>query len=112
MRLTHPTKKNAYEIAVDLTRKFTKTQSPCPVCNVIHTHKTYHILFNDQGVAYVSMGVFRGLRRANALDQPGGMQVESYVEKPPRVVLGTRTGKARRVPERESTIIYHTDGGK
>ncbi len=90
--VVHASKRNAFEVVIDLNRPYNGPDSlrtiPCPTCNVIHHHKTYHIMLDAQGRNVVSPGVYRGLRHAGM----GDLQVETHTKTPPDQVLGTRSG--------------------
>lgn len=70
--------------------------SKCVVCQVVHTHKTYHLNVDAKGRALVSEGVLAGLRRAGVIvnfddEQPGNPKVFLYdgpVDHPPPIVVG------------------------
>ncbi len=104
IRVSHPSKRNAFEIVVDYTRPLPANQMPCPTCQKIHTHKTYHIYLGDEGTAIVSPGVFRGLQNGGM----GDLVVESHVKKPPTQVLGGGGGMMGLVPTRPRIEAYHS----
>lgn len=110
--VTHPTKRNSYEIVIDLNRPFegpnTLRTNICPTCHAIHHHKAYHILLNGDGRAVVSPGVFQGLKRAKAFGDPKGLAVEAHTTKPPKQTLGTKGGMMGLVPTRDEVTIYHS----
>lgn len=103
VRVCHPSKRNAFEVVTNLREPLHPPHLQCPTCGVKHTHKTYHIMLNDQGAAVVSPGVFEGLQNAGM----GDLYVESHVEKPPNQVLGTKGGMMGLVPTRPQVTIYH-----
>ncbi len=114
--VTHPTKRNAFEIITDLNRPYidghgdpvnVSLLNNCPTCNTIHQYKTYHIMLNGDGRAVVSPGVFQSLRNAKAFNDPAGLAVEAHTKTPPNQVLGTKGGMMGLVPSREAITIYH-----
>ncbi len=109
--VTHPTKRGVFEIVTDLDRPFEGPASlrtnVCPTCQTVHHHKTYHILLNGEGRAVVSPGVFQGLKKAKAFNDPNGLAVEAHTPKPPKQVLGTKGGMMGLVPQRDEVTIYH-----
>lgn len=109
--VVHPTKRNAFEIVTDMNRPYQGPVNPdavpCPTCNVVHQHKTYHILLNGEGRAVVSPGVFQGLKSAKAFNDPKGLSIEAHTKKPPNQVLGTKGGMMGLVPSRDEVTIYH-----
>ncbi len=110
--VTHPTKRNAFEVVIDFNRPFEGPESlrtnVCPTCETVHHFKTYHILLNGDGRAVVSPGVFQGLKRAKAFNDPQGLAVESHTKKPPKQILGTKGGMMGLVPHRDEVTIYHS----
>ena len=106
--VTHPTKRNVFEVVTDLERPYTSPNTnQCPTCQTVHQFKTYHILLNGEGRAVVSPGVFQGLKHAKAFNDPKGLAVEAHTEKPPKQVLGTKGGMMGLVPSRQEVTIYH-----
>ena len=108
--VTHPTKRNAFEIVTDLNRPYQSKNLnpiPCPTCQIVHQHKTYHIMLNGDGRAVVSPGVFQSLKRAKAFNDVDGLAVEAHTDKPPNQVLGTKGGMMGLVPSRDKMTIYH-----
>ena len=116
--LYHPTKRDAFEIVTDVNRPYIDGHGKpisldllnvCPTCQVKHQHKTYHIMFNSEGRAVVSPGVFRSLQQANAF-KSGSMAIESHTDSPPNQVLGTKNGMMGLVPSRRPPVtIYHSE---
>lgn len=100
----HPTKRNAFEIVVDFDRPILgdpRTFGKCPTCNTVHFYKSYHILVNDAGQAFLSPEVMRNVRRAGM----GDLRILKHTTKPPTVVVGTKGGVMGPVPQR--TVIKH-----
>jgi len=115
--ITHPTKRDAFEVVTDMKRPFIDGQGKpvpmstlivCPTCKELHPFKTYHIMLNGEGRAVVSPGVFNGLKQANAF-HADGLGIESHTDNPPNQVLGTKGGMMGLVQTRpDPVIIYHS----
>ena len=105
-KVKHLTKRNAFEVITDFQRPFlgdTSTFHKCPACQVVHYHKTYHIMLNGDGFAVLSPQVYRGVMAAGM----GGLLLVDHTDTPPTVVLGTKDGAMAPVPQRDTTVIYH-----
>ncbi len=114
--ITHPTKRDAFEVVVDMKRPFIdgfgkpvpiSTLNVCPTCQVLHPFKTYHIMLNSEGRAVVSPGVFQSLKAAGAF-HADGLAIQAHTDNPPNQVLGTKGGMMGLVQTKpDPVIIYH-----
>lgn len=95
IQITHPTMRSVVALVTDQTRPY-KTPLMCPICRVIHTHKSLHIQLNDAGQALVSEGVLASLRRSGAIDAPGGFRVTGSTKNPPALLISSRVTRAEQ----------------
>lgn len=83
IRLHHDTLRNC-TVAVECKRGYRQPYQ-CPLCNVIHTHKTVHLTLDNEGDVVVSTGVWnKDLKNHPNLH----LAYANDVASPPALVIG------------------------
>ena len=109
IQITHPTLKSVTAVVTDPARPY---QVPflCPTCHVIHEHKTLHIGLDDRGSCLVSAGVLESLKKAGAIDTPGGFRVTGHTNNPPALTI-SRGMSRDEIDFRNRAQTIHNTGG-
>ena len=102
IKLHHESARNSV-VAVECFRTY---QGPydCPLCGIVHHHKTVHLHLDNEGDVIVSRGVWDDLKDVPLLPFSYGADVK----KPPAVIL-SMNGPA---PDGEREIIHHAFEGR
>lgn len=69
VRVTHPTLRNERLVLVDADRPYGVPYA-CPICGLVHTHKTYHLELDAEGGTTVSAEVAATIERLGMTAQP------------------------------------------
>lgn len=73
VRIHHPTLKNCVYTMVAYSIRY-QIPHDCPMCNVGHIFKTYHLLLNENGDVTVAMEIYENWKKEGLLNEMKGVK--------------------------------------